>query len=1005
MGAVVEDKPNDIISTSNYHSLSVSRSDSPPGPMQFALNSSMLDDSFSAHPCYVPSDVDVAAVGLSLPSVRRSERSETACDASSPGSFERHDSPSQGSRIRKMSRRRTNTRSLDQAFSIVPNDAFLVESQGIRQAFLQLEEFLRGDFAGLEAARNDAKGAPLASIDPKQPTRVGQFRRVVRSKWFVGFFVFLTLYALSVPDLDQTFGDKASQHYLRISSTVVFFSFLLEVIVQSCGKRSYFFRAHFWLDLVAALSLLPDTYLLHSVLTNGNSVAAARSSRFLKTVRAASRSSRAIRLNRLVRMVRVIALVPRLANLMKQRVNEKVIDRALEKRLRRLFQCIDEDADGMIPRVSASRLLDKIWTFKASKGALRSLEGISVVITAESVSIDFVEFKDILLREGWCQRLLRKACVAELRKSDKSDRMSVERSENIGVKVALSVLGLLFILSMVQGEGSDVSLHNGMVPIDALVRSHYFNVSAGAHIPSLVQAHVRSWVNPFLGDLSTTMTRRLLYLDLNHLVFCNELAPEGNPCDQNVGDAAFWGWRTSLHKVDHYVASSSLRDQDVVTVRIAPNVNDINVQSMNDEEFNRGILSLAVVNGESEVREEGRVSMITTGVVLFCILGGIIALTRDLSSLSLNLLKPLQELSDELESIVYLQLAGCGSDKATTDLDAAPIVDEKELGVVSEIRLIRRTFENMKLAIKSWGRYVPWPVVHLLLHTTVEATLDVQEKEVSVFFSDIASFTTIVENLPSERSLFLLSRYFSDMSSIVDANGGIVIEFIGDAILSVYGAPRLNPNHPREAVMSALHMIAALEKINTWCTEEDLPNIQVRFGVHTGRFLVGNMGFRSRMKYGIVGDEVQIPARLEELNKTYGTQVLISFSAWKRISEDPGFEDDFITRPIDWIQLSTQLSSGPELIYEVVSCRSYKSKKKSLRFAMARHDLAMSMYRELDFSGAASIFKQVTILMRDITSEEDVASTIMMQRCEAYAESPPGLDWAGVWDGPMSKLG
>merc|ERR1712060_459558 len=87
---------------------------------------------------------------------------------------------------------------------------------------------------------------------------------------------------------------------------------------------------------------------------------------------------------------------------------------------------------------------------------------------------------------------------------------------------------------------------------------------------------------------------------------------------------------------------------------------------------------------------------------------------------------------------------------------------------VSEVRLIRRTFDNMKTAIKSWGKYVPWPVVQVLLASGVEASIDVKEKEGSIFFSDIASFTTMVESMPPERSLMLLSRYFNDMSSVID---------------------------------------------------------------------------------------------------------------------------------------------------------------------------------------------------------------------------------------------
>merc|ERR1739848_101222 len=180
-------------------------------------------------------------------------------------------------------------------------------------------------------------------------------------------------------------------------------------------------------------------------------------------------------------------------------------------------------------------------------------------------------------------------------------------------------------------------------------------------------------------------------------------------------------------------------------------------------------------------------SFMTTILVIFIILAGIILLTKDLTFLSKSLLKPLRSLAEEMQSIEQLQLAGLD-----TEEEHKTIVEQS----TAEMRQIQRIFENMKKAIKSWGKYVPWPVVKLLLAANVEANLEVNEVEVTIFFSDIASFTTIVESMPPESSLLLLSRYFNDMSKTIDEYGGIVLEFIGDAIMSIYGAPVPNPDHP-----------------------------------------------------------------------------------------------------------------------------------------------------------------------------------------------------------------
>merc|ERR1719440_2478200 len=213
--------------------------------------------------------------------------------------------------------------------------------------------------------------------------------------------------------------------------------------------------------------------------------------------------------------------------------------------------------------------------------------------------------------------------------------------------------------------------------------------------------------------------------------------------------------------------------------------------------------SVAVFLIRGHVEAEAVMSIMTTILVIIIILAGITLLTKDMTFLSRNLLKPLRELADDMESIAQLQLAGVAHVEDPSSIDEG----------TSEVRLIRRTFENMKKAIKSWGKYVPWPVVQLLLRANVEANLEVNEVEVTIYFSDIAGFTTLVETLPPESSLLLLSRYFNDMSKVIDDHGGVVLEFIGDAIQCVYGAPLNNLDHPTSAVKASLRMLAALRRM------------------------------------------------------------------------------------------------------------------------------------------------------------------------------------------------
>jgi len=308
----------------------------------------------------------------------------------------------------------------------------------------------------------------------------------------------------------------------------------------------------------------------------------------------------------------------------------------------------------------------------------------------------------------------------------------------------------------------------------------------------------------------------------------------------------------------------------------------------------------------------------------------------------------------------------------------------------------------MKKAIKSWGKYVPWPVVQILLRANVEANLQVNEVEVTIFFSDIASFTTIVESLPPESSLLLLSRYFNDMTKIIDDHGGVVLEFIGDAVLAIYGAPLANEDHPQAGVHAALRMSSSLKRMNDWSKEptRGLPEVSIRCGVHTGRVLVGNMGFHSRMKYGIVGEDAHIPARLEEMNKTYSTSMLISDSTLQRLA--PG---KFFTRPIDWVHLRQTPGAESEVVHEVLpSGRVRRGCSQLVAQAFLSHAKALEIYRARDFDQASQIFEEVGSAMLEATGEEDRPSALLFNRCRAYCARPPPEGWDGVWESSQESL-
>jgi len=491
----------------------------------------------------------------------------------------------------------------------------------------------------------------------------------------------------------------------------------------------------------------------------------------------------------------------------------------------------------------------------------------------------------------------------------------------------------------------------------------------------------------------------IVYLDMQKKVYCNMLMPGGQRCDifeqatALNGPSFNWssppgteanGFRDDLSAIDDDVFDSEFRRIDLFLIRV-PDLNDrIDVT---DEILNMETETVAILNYRPRSTHKAGMSLATTFAVLTIILAGIYILTKDLAKLSKTLLKPLRELSDDMEAIPQLQLAG------VQESDGADWGAGQDY--TAEVKMIRRTFENMKKAIKSWGKYVPWPVVQLLIRSQVEAKIQVEDLHVSIFFSDIASFTTIVENLAPERSMHLLSRYFNDMSKVIDEHGGVVLEFIGDAILAIFGAPLANDDHPIEAVKCAVKMQHSLRKMNDWSAKQELPEVKIRAGLHTCQALVGNMGFHSRMKYGVVGEECHIPDRLEEMNKNYGTSLMISDSTRQCLPDNV-----FILRPIDYVYLHHTEHPVSEPVYEVM-CREKVSKnfdEHPLARPARLHEQGMELYRAQKFSRAWAKFQEVNTLLSEYDEREDELSSLMMKRCSSYLEQLPPEGWEGVWD-------
>jgi adenylate cyclase len=196
-----------------------------------------------------------------------------------------------------------------------------------------------------------------------------------------------------------------------------------------------------------------------------------------------------------------------------------------------------------------------------------------------------------------------------------------------------------------------------------------------------------------------------------------------------------------------------------------------------------------------------------------------------------------------------------------------PVVATAVTGLGGDM-LDRRRFRD------SFARYLSRDVMARVLSDA--PSLRGEHREVSILFSDLRGFTTLSEQMDPERIAAHLNEYFDAMTAAIFAHHGMINDFVGDAVMAVFGAPVADPEHAWHAVQSARDMDQALEALNRRWEVVGLPRLRMGIGIHTGAVFAGNVGGRDRIKYTVIGDPVNVASRVEGLNKDLGTTILIT---------------------------------------------------------------------------------------------------------------------------------
>jgi adenylate cyclase len=208
------------------------------------------------------------------------------------------------------------------------------------------------------------------------------------------------------------------------------------------------------------------------------------------------------------------------------------------------------------------------------------------------------------------------------------------------------------------------------------------------------------------------------------------------------------------------------------------------------------------------------------------------------------------------------------------------------LPVTSRIREIHELGSAMNLAqraIWSFAHFVPKDLVQQIINNSISTELGGVRGEITVVFTDVRDFTTIAESADPDILMHQTSRYFSVLTEAFLAEGGTIDKFIGDAVMVFWNAPNPQPDHVERACRAALAGRLACEKLNSQFDAEGLKPFFTRFGIHVGEAVVGNLGSTERMNYTALGNTVNLAARLEGLNKQFGTVILVSEDVHLRV--------------------------------------------------------------------------------------------------------------------------
>ena len=300
--------------------------------------------------------------------------------------------------------------------------------------------------------------------------------------------------------------------------------------------------------------------------------------------------------------------------------------------------------------------------------------------------------------------------------------------------------------------------------------------------------------------------------------------------------------------------------------------------------------------------------------------------------------------------------------------------------------------KDKKFLKSTFGAYISPALIDQMYEEKQEPKLGGEAGYHTAFFSDIQSFSAFSEVMEPEDMVKLMNDYLTEMTTVLLEYQGTLDKYIGDAIVAFYGAPVPVEDHELLACRTALKMEKKVDELREkWSQDPDMPqivhNLRHRVGLNSGPMVTGNMGSEMRMNYTMMGDTVNVAARLEASAKQYGVYIQVAENTYEKV------KDDFEWRTLDYVRVKGK--TVPVHVYELLSEKG--ELKGDMEKLLKLYNEGLDLYNDQKWDDALAKFEASAELEDEFPTRPTTPSKVYIHRCNHFKSEPPEKDWDGVW--------